>query len=326
MKPGRLITAAGFILALALSATSTAQQAPLGDCLGREVTIQGTGPIVGTPGRDVIAGSPGRDTIRGGGGKDVICGALGKDKLYGGAGPDIVSGGAGRDLLVGDGATVSFKGAVGGDDDRLYGNGGADVIIGDAFGAGSGNARNDGGNDLIIGNDGSYDGRFTEGDLLIGGSVSRSGIVRGQDGTDELRGAGGPDLIIGDNASLRGGPTPRGEGSDDVLTGGLADDVLVGGAGDSDDCFGRKGVDGFTTCETDELSCPRGASDGVRPEEFIGAHLDRARRIVDRFSDGCFIRVLVRDGRSLPATEDFSPTRINVSVRNDRVIRILGVH
>ena len=326
MRPGRSIIAAGIVLALALplAGISTAQQAPGPKCLGRTVTLQGSGPIIGTPGRDVIAGSFGRDIIRGGGGGDIVCGAVGQDKIYGGAGRDILAGGAGRDLVVGDGATVSNKRAVGGDADKLYGNGAADVIIGDAFSAGSGTAVNEGGRDLIIGNDGEFDGKFVDGDLLIGGSVSRSGRVVGEDGTDEIRGAGGPDLIIGDNATLRGGPRAAGQGSDDELSGGPADDGLIGGDGE-DDCAGRRGLDTFLACETEELSCPRGADDGIRPEEFLGARIERARNIVERFDDGCFIRVLYRDGEPQAATDDLNFHRINVSLRNDRVIRILGV-
>ena len=326
MKPGRPIAAAGIVLALSLSLSgiSTAQQAPLEDCLGRDVTIQGRGAIIGTPGRDVIAGGPGRDTIRGGGGRDIICGAFGQDRIVGGEGPDILSGGVGRDLVVGDGATWTDKRAVGGAGDTLYGNSSADVLIGDAFSSRGGVATNEGGRDTIIGNDGSYDGRYTDGDLLIGGSVSRTGRIVGRDGTDEIRGAIGPDLIIGDNAKLRGGPHPTGVGSGDLLSGGSADDSLVGGDED-DDCFGRNGRDSFDSCETRKLSCPEGASDGVRPEELLGARVERARNIIERFDDGCTLRVVERDGRPLVVTDDFRPTRINVAVRNERITQIRGL-
>jgi hemolysin type calcium-binding protein len=321
MRAGRAIGGAGIVLALLLPG-SAAAQAPGPECLGRGLTIQGSGPIVGTPGRDVIAGSPGADVIRGGGGRDIICGRGGGDKIVGGPGPDAISGGGGRDLVVGDGGTWTDKRAVGGDADTLVGNGGADVIIGDAFSARGGTAVNKGGRDRIVGNDGRFKGRFTEGDLLIGGSVSRSGRVVGRDGTDTLRGAGGPDLIIGDNARLSGGPSASGQGSDDLISGGDDDDDLVGGGGE-DECFGRGGLDSFTACETEALSCPRGAADGIDPEVLIGARLDRARRIA-RNHDGCTIRVVPRDGQSLPS-DDRRSDRINVAVRNGRISRIIGV-
>jgi Ca2+-binding RTX toxin-like protein len=135
---------------------------------------------------------------------------------------------------------------------------------------------------------------------------------------------GGPDLVIGDNAKLRGSPHATGLGSDDELSGGLADDDLIGGDAD-DECFGRKGLDTFSLCETEELSCPRGAADGFRPEMLIGARMERAREILKRFDDGCTIRVTRRDGESVAVTDDFRPNRINVALRSGRIVRILGL-
>jgi hypothetical protein len=41
---------------------------------------------------------------------------------------------------------------------------------------------------------------------------------------------------------------------------------------------------------------------------------------------GCVLRVVSEDGRSLPVTEDFDPSRINVRVAGGRVTENLGLY
>jgi hypothetical protein len=49
----------------------------------------------------------------------------------------------------------------------------------------------------------------------------------------------------------------------------------------------------------------------------------RARAIARRH--GCIVRVVRRDGENLAVTDDFRTDRINVAVRNGRVVRATGV-
>jgi hypothetical protein len=55
-----------------------------------------------------------------------------------------------------------------------------------------------------------------------------------------------------------------------------------------------------------------------------GRTLADAQAIADRAR--CPLRVIEEDGRSLPVTEDFSPDRINVRVRDGRVAEVDGLY
>lgn len=54
--------------------------------------------------------------------------------------------------------------------------------------------------------------------------------------------------------------------------------------------------------------------------ESVGTAQDRAEEA------GCGFRVVIEDGVGLPVTEDFSPSRINVEVRDGEVIRVDGLY
>lgn len=54
-----------------------------------------------------------------------------------------------------------------------------------------------------------------------------------------------------------------------------------------------------------------------------GLRTGAARRLAARH--GCQVRVVRRNGRWLVVTEDYSPSRINVAVRDGRVKRALSV-
>jgi len=58
-------------------------------------------------------------------------------------------------------------------------------------------------------------------------------------------------------------------------------------------------------------------------ERLEGRRTGAARRLAARH--GCQVRVVRRDGRWLAVTEDYSPSRINVAVRDGRVKRALSV-
>jgi hypothetical protein len=51
--------------------------------------------------------------------------------------------------------------------------------------------------------------------------------------------------------------------------------------------------------------------------------LGRAHAIARRTP--CPLRIVVQDGRSLPVTDDFSPSRINVRVERGKIAEILGL-
>jgi hypothetical protein len=70
--------------------------------------------------------------------------------------------------------------------------------------------------------------------------------------------------------------------------------------------------------------CPLHDPDGYNARRLIGRRLPRAREIA-RAHD-CTVRVVKRDGESLPVTLDLSTTRIDVAVRDRRVTAIDGVY
>jgi hypothetical protein len=56
---------------------------------------------------------------------------------------------------------------------------------------------------------------------------------------------------------------------------------------------------------------------------LVGRRLRAARAVAERAS--CPLRVVIRDGRSLAVTEDFSPSRINVRTERGVVGEIVGL-
>jgi VCBS repeat-containing protein len=80
--------------------------------------ITGSGPIAGTPLRDVILGSAGVDSIEGGDGDDVLIGLGGDDGIAVGAGDDLAYGGAGDDVIL-----------AGAGDNVLDGGRGIDTVV-----------------------------------------------------------------------------------------------------------------------------------------------------------------------------------------------------
>jgi hypothetical protein len=58
-------------------------------------------------------------------------------------------------------------------------------------------------------------------------------------------------------------------------------------------------------------------------DRLEGKRMGRARRLAARHD--CTVRVVKRDGVPLVVTEDYRPDRINVVVRDNRVVRVRGV-
>ncbi len=68
--------------------------------------------------------------------------------------------------------------------------------------------------------------------------------------------------------------------------------------------------------------CPRGDRSGYDSRDLIGRNMPTARRIVAE--NDCTLRVIERNGVALGVTDDWRPDRINVRIRNHRVIDVAG--
>lgn len=201
----RFVVVAGLVAGSTV-APAEARPPDLGTCLGRPVTIRGTGegdsPVYGTARPDVIDGGEGRDTIYGRKGRDFICGGPGSDDLYGGNGADNVNGGPGvEDCTRFDILSCSINGGRGPDVlwagtgrwNNVWGGQGSDLLIGgsDADGLNGGGGpdllRGRGSGDIVSGGAGM--------DRLFGGRARDS--LYGEEGADRLRGRRGKDWAYG---------------------------------------------------------------------------------------------------------------------------------
>jgi Ca2+-binding RTX toxin-like protein len=207
-----------------------------------DITVEGSGPIVGTDGNDWLDGTVGDDTINGLGGRDTIHGGDGDDVMDGGSGNDFLNGGEGADTFIGgegndtlysenspddgdDFHVETLDGGLGDDyyivdnaNDVLIDAGGIDTVqvwtMDWTLGAGFENL------DLASGpTESSLTGIGNELDNHM--SLSFGGALHGRDGDDTLV-AGDPDG--GENHLF-------GDAGDDWLFGGTSFDVLDGGAG-----------------------------------------------------------------------------------------------
>ncbi|MEL6915463.1 MAG: hypothetical protein AAFP13_13265 [Pseudomonadota bacterium] len=169
---------------------------------------------------DVFAGSNEADRFITRGDNDTLLGRGGNDELFGGDGNDSLNGGSGDDVLHG-----------GAGNDRIVGGFLPDEIDTASYA----NARFDG-----------EEGQLAAGDF---GSVIvdlQFGTATGAQGNDTLDNI---ENVIGSN----GDDTLRGDGRDNVLSGGAGDDLLEGRAGDdvlvlgegSDTARGGMGDDTF---------------------------------------------------------------------------------
>ena len=70
--------------------------------------------------------------------------------------------------------------------------------------------------------------------------------------------------------------------------------------------------------------CPRGDRNGYDSRDLIGRNMPTARGIAA--DNDCSIRVVQRNGKNLGVTDDFNVTRINVRIRDRRVIDVVGTY
>ncbi len=169
-----------------VTVTCAANPATPAKCAGLDATIEGSGRLRGTAGRDVIVGSSGRDIIESGGGDDVICAGDGADRVTGGAGNDRLFGGKGNDVLSGSTGRDRISGGSG--KDRMLGRSGNDRLTG---GSGNDRAHGGSGNDRVSGDSGN--------DSLSGDTGND--IVTGGSGRDSLWGREGNDRVLGADRS-----------------------------------------------------------------------------------------------------------------------------
>jgi hypothetical protein len=71
--------------------------------------------------------------------------------------------------------------------------------------------------------------------------------------------------------------------------------------------------------------CPADEGDkGFDTKRIIGLSEAEAESLAGAEGD-CVVRVIVRDGESLPATMDFNPSRINVEVEDGKVTEVVSL-
>jgi len=282
--------------------------------------------INGTSGNDSLVGGPGDDTINGLAGNDTLRGLGGDDVLDGGAGVDSMDGGLGNDTYV----TESIADEFGNGNDSMTDAGGIDTIIveggGGTLRSGSGienltirgyaahpeaadatgneldNVIRDegpgatfingkGGNDTLIGSDGSQFFSFSGNDTPGVGDDDRYGhdVVDGGGGIDRLLFEGNGVAVTVDfrAGTVSGGsPVPASvtfvnvEGAfgttlDDVMIAGDSgnqlggydgNDTLTGGAGD-DGLSGDSGFDHPPVNPGNDRISGGGGNDGINGEE-----------------------------------------------------------
>jgi Ca2+-binding RTX toxin-like protein len=199
-------------------------------------------------GNDTLSGVGGADTLDAGGGDDLVRGGAGVDVMTGGTGVDTVDYSLaaarvvarldqGRATDDGDGATDTFSGfenlTGSAFDDTLIGSSGNNTLTG---GAGRDTLLGLGGDDILIGGAGLAN-------QMQGGAGNDTYVISANDSLIELAGEG-TDLVLAAIASFTLGNhienltytgssdfSGTGNGSDNVITGGIGADTLSGAAG-----------------------------------------------------------------------------------------------
>lgn len=232
--------------------------------------------IYGNAGRDIIHGGAGKDVIYDGGDDDLIYGGDGDDEIhvfgdgraYGGAGADWMLAESGRVELYGEdgndilsgGATIGARLYGGDGDDRIttslfdgyaFGGAGDDVLSSSDYNAilqgGAGNDTLYGLRSYWVTADYSDSDDYVTVDLRITSAqdthsrgfdtLQGIGNLNGSDYADRLTGDGSRNILSGGlGADLLDGEGGTdwliGGGGDDILNGGDDADVLIGGDGD----------------------------------------------------------------------------------------------
>jgi Ca2+-binding RTX toxin-like protein len=273
----------------------------------------------------------GNDHLRGGEDSDLIAGdvlrAAGAMAITGGN--DILHGDNGNDRMAGDLLTagaIAAGDAVTGGNDVLYGGDGNDVIHGDLFFTGGlfgsvvgGDDRLDGGlgDDVLNGQDGSDTVMFSglalavvvdlaagtatgQGTDRISGieniiGSSRSDVLKGDIGTNQIIGGPGNDQVIGRDGN-------------DTLSGGNGNDQIIGGRG-ADELTGSAGTDRFVFLRT-----PAGADVIDRIVDFQDG-TDRLDLRDFGFAGFAAVRALAAD----------TPGGLRLDLPGEEVVRIIGL-
>lgn len=200
---------------------------------GGDDRVEGTGRLLGGPGKDSLFVSTGVEQrepespvkvvppngtrLDGGPGDDFVWGGDGRDIVRGGPGADTIEGWGGADRLVGGGGADTLNGGEG--DDSLAGGGGADALAGHH------------GDDLVVAGTGD--------DRVLGGYFNESNERLRPGGDDRLFGGRGSDRVVGG----KGRDVVSGGSGPDELFGGLGDDLLLARDGFPDQVEGRRGLD-----------------------------------------------------------------------------------
>jgi Ca2+-binding RTX toxin-like protein len=217
-------------------------------------TESGFENVMGSPQDDTITGDGGPNNLSGAAGNDTITGAAGNDTVIGGPGNDTITGGTGNDTVIGGFGDDMITGGTGNDlikpgagTDSVIGGGGFDTV---SYAGATAKVSID----LSLGTVSSSEGDDTL--SAIGGAV-------GSPFADTINGDGSNNLLVGGlgNDTIRGGlgdDTVNGGKGDDTLIGGSGDDLIRGGPG-NDDLFGGIGTDigfggsGSDTCTSIEV-------------------------------------------------------------------------
>jgi Ca2+-binding RTX toxin-like protein len=211
------------------------------------VSYAGGATVLGGAGLNWIDGGSGNDWFEGGGGNDMLSGNFGDDRLDGGDGDDELDGGMGSDTMIGGSGNDSYRVQQAGDVVSEAPNGGIDTVLlhlstytlpanvenvdarpvtGGSVGI-TGNSLN---NFIIMGfgavsvNGGAGNDTVSyqsNGAVIVDLTTWAHGGAAADDtitGIENLTGSSGDDVL-------------RGNGSTNILDGGLGADTMVGRAG-----------------------------------------------------------------------------------------------
>jgi Ca2+-binding RTX toxin-like protein len=207
------------------------------------VSYAGGATVIGGAGLNWIDGGSGNDWYEGRGGDDMLSSSFGDDHLDGGDGDDELDGGMGNDVMIGGAGDDIFHVQQDGDVVTESANGGIDTVILSLS------------TYTIPANVENVDARFASGDIVITGNALNNFIIMGFGPVSVYGGAGidtvsyfsnGAVTIDLANYSFGGAASDdylngienvtgsshddelRGNGSTNILDGGLGADLLVG--------------------------------------------------------------------------------------------------
>jgi Ca2+-binding RTX toxin-like protein len=213
-----------------LSSVENAVGSPFADTLSSDNLIANLNRLTGGAGDDALFGGDGVEILEGGEGNDTVAGDDGNDTLDAGQGADSLNGGTGNDAL--DAGAGSDTVIGGGGDDALVGGDGTDVA---SYSLAAAAVLVD----LAAGSAFGAEGvdSLAEIENVVGSASSDT--LRGDGGNNLLSGGGGADTLVG----REGHDWLNGESGADTLSGREGDDELNGGSElDTADYSGANGA------------------------------------------------------------------------------------